>query len=141
MARFSYHPPYGIRFSLGDGVAILICAAATIALRPMIGSFVWLFPVALGHFFLFCNVFRIHRKPELIWTAIFIINFAWWNHLGEEELNWLALLAVQSILTIALIIREMRLPRYHGIGTQWINPGFALHIEAQTNASESNPEG
>ncbi|CAK0748261.1 hypothetical protein CCP3SC1_1760005 [Gammaproteobacteria bacterium] len=40
------------------------------------GSYVWwaglLIGLVLGHFFLFCNVFRVTRQTELIWAGAFI---------------------------------------------------------------------
>lgn len=115
----------GLRFSFADGIAIALCIAVTWLAWPWIGSMALVFPVALGHFFLFCNVFRIPRRPELIWTGVFIVNAYGWFFAGR--FNWLGVLAVQTPLTIFFIIRAMLSPSYHGIGANWIN---RRHIQA-----------
>ncbi len=103
----------GLRFSKGDAVTLAAAAVATWLLLPRIGSFAWLFPFALGHFFLFCNVFRVRRSYELIWAAGFLLNFGAWVVSGAFD--WLGILAVQTPLTLLLIILEIRSPRYHGV--------------------------
>lgn len=103
----------GFRLSTVDIVAIAVCAAATWLLRDQFGEFVWLMPVTLGHFFLFCNVFRIHRRLELIWTVFFVVNVAAFTVV--DKFSWTAILAVQFPITMAVIVLEIRSPRYHGI--------------------------
>ncbi|MHC4135708.1 MAG: hypothetical protein ACYS0K_12065 [Planctomycetota bacterium] len=103
----------GFRFSARDAVALTAAAVATWLLLPRIGSFAWLFPFALGHFFLFCNVFRVRRGYELIWAAGFLLNFGAWAVSGAFD--WLGVLAVQTPLTLLLIGVEIRSPRYHGV--------------------------
>ncbi|MFQ5931356.1 MAG: hypothetical protein ACE5MM_03005 [Nitrospiraceae bacterium] len=93
-------------------MAILVCALATwLAWRPM-GAFALIFPVTLGHFFLFCNVFRIRPIYELIWTGVYLVNMLYW--LLYAELSWVAALTVQTPVTIALILLELRSPHYRG---------------------------
>jgi hypothetical protein len=71
------------------------------------------FPVTLAHFFLFCNVFRIRRSYELVWTGAYLMNLGYWILL--RELSWLHVLAWQTPLTVAFMVAEVRSPRYHGI--------------------------
>ena len=80
------------------------------------------FPVTLGHFFLFCNVFRLRRSYELFWSVLFLANIGFW--LSRDELRWAEILAMQTPLTIALILLEMRSPNYHGVFWARLNPGF-----------------
>ncbi len=115
----------GFRFSASDGAVIVFCGWATWFAWARIGSLAILFPVALGHFFLFCNIFRIHRNAEFLWSALFIANFSAWNFSGE--FTWFRVLALQSVATLLVIGREMRTPRYHGIFARSIN---RRHIEA-----------
>ncbi len=103
----------GFRLSAIDLLAIAICAIATIAALPILGEIAWLFPITLGHFFLFCNVFRIRREFELFWAGVFVINVACWALAGHFD--WLNVLAVQTPLTATLIITECFSPSYHGI--------------------------
>jgi hypothetical protein len=66
-------------------------------------------PVTLGHFFLFCNVFGVRRRYELIWAAVFVANVGAWLLAGE--LRWLWVLAIQTPLTLLLILLERLRPR------------------------------
>ena len=72
-----------------------------------------LFPIVLGHFFLFCNVFRVRRKYELIWAFLFIVNAgAWWLC---DSFGWWPVLATQAPITLFFIAKEVVSPEYHGI--------------------------
>ena len=123
----------GFRFSLVDAVVIAACSVLTwLAWKPL-GSPALGFPVTLGHFFLFCNVFRIRRSYELLWTAVFVANLAYWALL--RDLSWSGVLAVQSPLTVALIVLEMRNPRYHGILWRRLNPEYPAAV-LQTGTRE-----
>ena len=104
----------GARFSTADGIVIAVCALLTWILRELPSSIAWLPAVALGHFFLFCNVFRVRRSLELAWAGVFLANFAAWSWIG---FSWPAVLAVQTPITMLAIGVEMRSPRYHGIGS------------------------
>lgn len=98
---------------------------ASILLWSVLGTFALLFPIVLAHFFLFCNVFRVRRNLELIWAGVFVVNFAAWAITGS--FSWWPVLLVQTPVTIACIVIEMRSPNYHGIGYARI---------ARRNASE-----
>jgi hypothetical protein len=71
-------------------------------------------------FFLYCNVFRIRRTPELIWAAAFtlaaLVTFYF------QQRSWLVVFAVGIALSIVLIVIEMRHPSYHGIFWRSVNP-------------------
>ena len=103
----------GFRFSLVDGLFLALCAAATLLLRTSMGPFVWIIAAAAGHFFLFCNVFRVRRSYELAWTAVFLANVAGWTWAGR--FSWTVVLAVQIPVTLLVIGLEIASPRYHGI--------------------------
>jgi hypothetical protein len=107
-----HHPTHGFRFSLTDGLAILVCAAATYGGLDALGSIAWLFPFVLGHFFLFCNVFRIPRRPELVWAGCFLVIAA--ICLIADWPIVRAMLAVLPV-TVAVLIYGIRLPSYHGV--------------------------
>jgi hypothetical protein len=104
----------GFRLSVADAAIIVVSAVATWRLLPVIGTYAWFVPIAVGHFFLFCNVFRIRRRYELIWAACFLGNVALWRFAGDEITPW-GVLACQAPLTIGLIAMECLSPRYHGI--------------------------
>jgi len=115
----------GVRFSLSDGCVIGLCGALTAVLWGSNRQVALLFPVVLGHFFLFCNVFRIRRGYELLWAGLFLVNAGAWHIFSD--FGWSKVLAAQTPLTVAFIILEMRSARYHGVGCRWIN---ARHIDA-----------
>jgi hypothetical protein len=103
----------GFRFSRSDAFVLVAGAALTFALWPTLGSYALLVPVALGHFFLFCNVFRVRRGVELLWAGVFLANFAAWGLLGR--FSWARVLLTQLPVTLAILVVEVRHPRYHGI--------------------------
>lgn len=65
----------GFRISKLDIAVIIVALAVAVWLYGHSAklSFVVVFVVA--HFFLFCNIVRMSRTPELIWGAIFSIVF------------------------------------------------------------------
>lgn len=105
----------GFRFSFVDGIAIVVCGAIVWLAYAELGKLAWLPAVVLGHFFLFCNVFRIHRNYELIWAGVFVVNFGIWFLFSPEAapLEWI--LISQTPVTIFLILLAVRGPDYHGI--------------------------
>jgi hypothetical protein len=115
-----WRPAAGLRFSPTDAAAVAVCAAATCAAWPLAGSLALGLPIVLGHFFLFCNVFRVPRKPELVWAAAFVVNFGAWLFAGR--FSWSAVLGTQLPVTLAIILAAILTRDYHGIGyklTPW----------------------
>jgi hypothetical protein len=96
-----------------DLATLALGGVCTWWLLPILGNVAFLIPIALGHFFLFCNVVRVHRNYELLWSGAFVVNVAAWAIV--DDFSWLKVLAVQTPLTCALVIRECRNSRYHGI--------------------------
>jgi hypothetical protein len=110
----------GFRLSIWDGLILGIGGISAIYLAgvEVAASCVIIFVV--GHFFLFCNVFRMSRLPELIWAAAFVSLSILTITTGYP--GWIPALVMSLVLSIALIIRETRLPSYHGIFWQRFNP-------------------
>lgn len=82
----------------------------------------------VGHFFFFCNVFRISRGLELCWAAVFTVATV--ATLKSTHPSW-GTIALPSLLTAAIVIGlELRKPSYHGIGWSRINPGLREWWEA-----------
>ena len=71
-------------------------------------------------FFLYCNVFRIRRTPELIWAGVFTISALISFYFGQP--SWLVVFGTSIALSITLIAIEMRHPSYHGILWRSVNP-------------------
>lgn len=109
----SRDPTRGFRFSLVDACAIVLGALGAWALRDASPDLAWGIAFALGHFFLFCNVFRVRRRYELAWTAFFLASFAAWRSSGA--FSWPAVLATQTPATLLAIAAEVRSAEYHGI--------------------------
>ena len=120
VANESFRP--GMRFSPLDGLALMIGAlaiVATISLSPELAA---LMGIALGHFFLFRNVFRIRRSSELLWATVFVTLAG--GTLLSGTPGWPWTLSVSFGLSLALILLEMRSPSYHGLGWRIVNPGL-----------------
>lgn len=110
----------GFRFSWTDAAALMVGALLVCWLARLAGELALLAAFVIGHFFLFCNVFRIGRKPELVWAGAFVILAG--LSIGLEWLDLRAALGLALGLSTLLILREMCLPRYHGIFWQRMNP-------------------
>jgi len=111
----------GFRLSTLDVCVLLGGAfAATAAWRSSV-ELAALVAAAVLHFFLFCNVFRVARRPELVWSAVFLGCILAQRVL---ELSWLGVASVVALTTTAVIGWEMRKPSYHGVVWQRINPGL-----------------
>jgi len=115
----------GFRCSVLD---ISILLSLLIAFLLTAGLIRWIIVFVVGHFFLFCNIFRVRPKFEYIWAVIFLANVGIWHlsFAGDYELMWFGIMITQVLVTIAVIIAEMRSPRYHGIFCRRIN---AKHID------------
>ena len=103
----------GFRFSLTDAAVLLIAIALTLWLRTNEIPLWWLPLAVLTHFFLFCNVFLVWRKYELIWAFLFVLNTG--IHIILGELDWLSPLVFQLPVTITIILLQIRSPHYRGI--------------------------
>ena len=130
MAAPLAHPrTSGFRLSALDAAVLVAGAAGTWLAAPAVGPLAGVIPMAVGHFFLFCNVFRLRRRYELGWTAVFLANFAAWTLAGE--LSWPGLLAIQLPVTAVVIALEVRSPRYHGVLAHRINPRLAEYLDGR----------
>lgn len=118
MVQSEFRP--GFRFSPRDAVILLVGSAAT----GLASSAVWwlglIIALVTANFFLFCNVFRIARWLELLWSANFILL------IGSTVLldlpSWPITIGVSVAATAMVILMDMRQPSYHGVGWQRINP-------------------
>ena len=112
---WNWKPPAGFRFSVIDAAIVAAWALATWGLWPMLGRMAIVFPIVLGHFFLFCNVFRVPRPPELMWSGAFVINVGAWMAVGR--FTWPAVLWTQLPVTlIVLLVAVFR----KGLSRHWL---------------------
>ena len=119
MSRDKRRAP-GFRFWWWDGLTIVAGVFLAWLAWPLLGKLALVFPVTLAHFFLFCNVFRLRRNYELVWTGAFLVNLGYW--ILFRELGWVEVLAVQTPVTLILIAAEARSSRYHGVFWEKVNP-------------------
>ena len=111
---------HGFRMSALDGVVLLLGTILTIWLRNEAFPLWWIVPMALGHFFLFCNVFLVWRRLELAWAVAFVILVG--VHLAFGHTDWLSPLMMQMPVTLTVLWLQLRSPWYHGIFARQINP-------------------
>ena len=80
-------------------------------------------PVYLApHFFLFRNIFRVVRRRELTWAALFVLNVGLWFLLGR--LDWFSVLACRLPVSVGAIARETKATRNHRL-----NPKLNEYLE------------
>ena len=75
----------------------------------------------VGHFFLFCNVLRMSRVPELVWAGVFA-GLAVGAVGGVVAWPWV--FGVAGLVTVVLAGIEARRACYHGVGWERVNPGL-----------------
>lgn len=120
---------WGFRFSFSDAVAITAFLSSAGILWHFGNPLGWLLVMAAGHFFLFCNVFRIVRRRELIWAGLFLVNVTLWA--WNDSLTWTGVLLCQLPVTIAVVVLDMRSAAYHGIFAKRLNPGLNDYLKGQ----------
>lgn len=123
----------GFRLSIMD-VCILVSGilGAILAYKISLNlAFACLFVV--GHFFLFCNVIRMSRIPELVWATSFIVLF-----IMLSETSMLLVVMGSLAITLLLTILELKKPSYHGVLWQKFNPDLPLWFESHYNTDNSS---
>jgi hypothetical protein len=120
---------WGFQFSRTDALAIAVIMAAALVLWRMGSPLWWILVLSAGHFFLFCNVFRIVRRRELIWAGLFILNIGVWAWL--DKLTLIRVVLCQLPITAGLIIADMREPMYHGVCARRLNRRLDEYLEGR----------
>ena len=87
--------------------------------------------LAVGHFFLFCNVFRVARPLELAWSALFVVLVG--TTISVDQPARSATLGIALIGTLWVIVAQVRKPSYHGMAWKRFNPRLLDGWEAQGN--------
>jgi hypothetical protein len=90
-----------VKISGTDWMVIWSALLLTIALDRLNYPGWWLPGMVVAHFFLFCNVFKVPRKLELLWAAVFLINTGVW--LAAGRFDWRPVLLCQTPFTLAAI--------------------------------------
>jgi uncharacterized membrane protein (UPF0136 family) len=120
---------WGFRFSAIDAIALIVFGVAIAVLQRFDSSLSWIVAIVAGHFFLFCNIFRLVRQRELIWAVLFVVNVGSWLFLGQ--LDWFKVLACQLPVSAGVIAWELKAARYHGLFADRINPALPDYLEGR----------
>lgn len=112
----------GFRLSALDVLVLIVGAASAVYFGIQTRWIGLVIGFVVGHFFLFCNVFRMSRPLELIWAAVFLVLAS--GTIASDLPGWPIAIGLSLSVTVAVIITEMKKPSYHGIGWQKINPGL-----------------
>ncbi len=128
----SFEP--GFRLSRTDCGVIVIGGVLAVLAYAHLPPFHWIIVWVVAHFFLFCNVFRFDRLPELIWAVNFTGQVI--AHFLGQWVTFPWLFALQGGLTMVLVGLEIRKPGYHGIAWQTLNPGLREWFAANFSQGE-----
>src|SRR5262245_41574484 len=131
MRKIGANPAFapGFRISTLDSFVLLAGIAAAIGFGAFDLRAGFIIGMPTAHFFLFCNVFRISRPPELIWAGLFVALVAatlLWGGPG-----WAATAIVSVCAAAAAIAFEMRKASYHGVFWRTVNPRLPVWWEGR----------
>jgi len=112
----------GFRLSIIDIVVIITAILASVYLFTFAKPLSYIVAFVVGHFFLFCNVTRMSRLPELIWAGVFTVLAV--LALRFELISLPVVFLISILLTLILVVIESRKPSYHGILWQKLNPNL-----------------
>ena len=106
----------GFRINFVDIFFIFLLIFGAYALYDVLGTLenLYLLPLYVGFtFFLFCNVFRLRTKEELLWTLFFlstsVITFNFFRD------NWVLItIGLSSLVQFLEIVLEFRSEGYRG---------------------------
>ncbi len=106
---FKVQKERGFRINLLDILFILLLIGASVSIYLYIGDLghYFLLPLYIGFtFFLFCNVFRLKTKDELLWTLFFMLSTMITMKYFEE--HWVIYTLVFSfMLQVILIVKHV----------------------------------
>jgi len=126
----------GFRFSQFDALILGLGAFGAIIEWPKTWWLGFVIGFVVGHFFLFCNVFRISRPPEMLWGMVFVLLTASTIFVGRP--TWTETAFFSMAVTVAVIGMEMKKPSYHGVGWKFLNPNLQEWWEASVRASRGD---
>ena len=118
----------GLRVSRTDAVVLFVGAAAAVFVYPKVPWAGLSVACVVGHFFLFCNVFRVTRALELAWVAVFLSLAALSGGTGRPA--WTVTIGVTAAATGVVLFLGLRAPSYHGICWKTVNPGLRAWWDA-----------
>ncbi|MFT5172626.1 MAG: hypothetical protein ACI8W7_000792 [Gammaproteobacteria bacterium] len=126
----------GFRIDAVDTLVLFAGATGTVLLAQ--GELWWMGLIigfTVGHFFIFCNVFRVARRLELTWSAIFSALAG--STIISGQPGWVVTLGATLLATLVVIVMQVRKPSYHGIAWQRFNPRLREWWDAQDVRSDN----
>lgn len=130
MNRGEFRP--GFRLSVFDGVILLVGLIGGL----LAGRQAWWAGATIGfvviHFFLFCNVFRIPRVPELVWATVFVALAG--STILFDMPGWGLTFGLGAVFSTLLILRATKRSDYHGVLWERWNPGLREWWEEQVRS-------
>ena len=112
----------GFRISEIDVGVLILAALGSALLARFDESLAVATAFTVAHFFLFCNVLRMSRPPELAWAALFVALAASTILLGMP--GWTQTFVVMLAATAVLAGVHALRPSYHGAFWRQINPNL-----------------
>ncbi len=125
----------GFRLDAIDTLVLVAGAAGAIFLAQVEWWMGLIVGFAVGHFFLFCNVFRVAKPLELTWSAIFVVLAG--STIATGQPGWVVTIATTLVATLAVIAMQVRKPSYHGIAWQRLNPRLPEWWESQATERDT----
>jgi len=117
---FKVQKEKGFRINVVDIVFILLLIGFSVFIYTYLGDlgYYFLLPLYVGFsFFLFCNVFRLRTKDEMIWTFLFLMIVGITFYLFPN--NWVIYTISSSfVIQTVLIVLDIGSEGYRGVGTK-----------------------
>jgi asparagine N-glycosylation enzyme membrane subunit Stt3 len=117
---FKVQKEKGFRINLVDIIFILLLIGSSIFIYTHLGSLGYYFslPLYIGFsFFLFCNVFRLRTKDEMIWTFLFLTIVSITFHYFPD--SWVIYsIGFSFIVQVILIVLHVGSKGYRGVGAR-----------------------
>jgi hypothetical protein len=98
----------GFRLSVLDAVVLVAAGVGSVLLSLLAWWLGFVVAFVVGHFFVFCNVFRIARKLELTWAGIFGTLAV--TTIALEVPGWPVTIAVALFAAVVMVALEARKP-------------------------------
>jgi len=130
-------PPFqpGFRISAMDIAVLLVGGVGSVLAAEAAWWMGFIVGFAVGHFFLFCNIFRVARPLELAWAALYVVLAG--STIMIDQPGWQITLGTSLLATLLVIVMQLRKPSYHGVGWHWMNPELPQWWEAHAGGRGS----
>jgi len=133
---------FGFRWMWWDPLMLLLGVGLPLVLQGPLGEAAWLLAVPVAAFFLFCNVFRVGTRLELIWAAVFVATAAAAQVAGLTGGALVAgVLGIVLPFTALILSTAMRSPDYHGVLARRLNRDFEGWLARCSRVSPRDPAG